>query len=235
MEPHDAAVKVLAQGMIDCKLLKGSLDGVLESGSYRRFYMHRTGHWLGRDVHDCGDYREPDAGPAQAGSAPSAAQPSNGGARGAASRLVQGKSAGKAKATGKRSGKAAGGKSGAAAADAGRPWRRLVPGMVTTIEPGIYVRSADDIPKAFRDIGIRIEDDALVTIDGCELITSDVPKDPADIEALMADARRRDVLVAVGEPAGGGSARSPARQPEQAPALPATGSGKQRRLQKLRA
>ena len=60
MEPHDAAVKVLAQGMIDCKLLKGSLDGVLESGAYRRFYMHRTGHWLGRDVHDCGDYREPD-------------------------------------------------------------------------------------------------------------------------------------------------------------------------------
>ena len=147
MEPHDAAVKVLAQGMIDCKLLKGSLDGVIESGSYRRFYMHRTGHWLGRDVHDCGDYREPDAAPA-------------GG--------VAGKRAAKRQAE--------------------KPWRRLRPGMVLTIEPGIYVRAADDVPKAFRDIGIRIEDDALVTESGCELLTAGVPKAAAEIESLMADA-----------------------------------------------
>ena len=159
MEPHDAAVKVLAQGMIDCKLLKGSLGGVIESGSYRRFYMHRTGHWLGRDVHDCGDYREPDTKPAAAGAGT--------GKRATASR--------KAAATAD------------AAASAAKPWRRLKPGMVLTIEPGIYVRAADDVPKAFHDIGIRIEDDALVTETGCEILTSDVPKAAAEIEALMAE------------------------------------------------
>jgi Xaa-Pro aminopeptidase len=134
MEPHDAAVRVLAQGMIDCGLVQGSLDGALESGAYRRFYMHRTGHWLGLDVHDCGEYREP----------------------------------------------------GAAAPDGGeKPWRVLRPGMVTTVEPGIYVRAADDVPAAYHDIGIRIEDDAVVTDGGCEIITRDVPKSVADIEALM--------------------------------------------------
>jgi Xaa-Pro aminopeptidase len=132
-DPHDAAVRVLAQGMVDCKLLEGSVDGVIESGAYRRFYMHRTGHWLGMDVHDCGDYREP----------------------------------------------------GEPAGEAGRPWRILRPGMVLTIEPGIYVRAADDVPPQFHDIGIRIEDDAVVTDKGCELITSDVPKAAAEIEALM--------------------------------------------------
>ena len=132
-DPHDAAVRVLVQGMLDCRLLEGSVDGVIESGAYRRFYMHRTGHWLGMDVHDCGDYREP----------------------------------------------------GEAAGEAGRPWRVLRPGMVLTIEPGIYVRAADDLPAEFHDIGIRIEDDAVVTETGCELITSDVPKAAAEIEALM--------------------------------------------------
>jgi Xaa-Pro aminopeptidase len=134
MAPHDAAVRVLAQGMIDCGLLTGSLDGVIESGAYRRFYMHRTGHWLGMDVHDCGSYREPGQ---------------------------------------------------AAPAGGEKPWRVLRPGMVLTIEPGIYVRAADDVPEAFRDIGIRIEDDALVTEGGCEILTSDVPKAAAEIEALM--------------------------------------------------
>ncbi|MBA3477544.1 MAG: M24 family metallopeptidase, partial [Lautropia sp.] len=77
---------------------------------------------------------------------------------------------------------------GTAAAEAnGKPWRRLLPGMVLTLEPGIYVRAADDVPKSSHDIGIRIEDDALVTETGCELITSDVPKAAADIEALMAE------------------------------------------------
>jgi Xaa-Pro aminopeptidase len=134
MDPHDAAVRVLAQGLIDAGILQGSLDGVLESGSYRRFYMHRTGHWLGLDVHDCGSYREP-------------------------------------------------GEHAHAGQD--KPWRVLRPGMVTTVEPGLYVRAADDVPAAYHDIGIRIEDDALVTEQGCEILTGDVPKTAADIEALM--------------------------------------------------
>ena len=132
-DPHDAAVKVLAQGLIDCGLISGPLDSAIESGAYRRFYMHRTGHWLGMDVHDCGEYREP----------------------------------------------------GEAASGSGKPWRILRPGMVLTEEPGLYVRAADDIPRHFHDIGIRIEDDALVTESGCEIITNDVPKAADDIEALM--------------------------------------------------
>ncbi|MFT3802513.1 MAG: Xaa-Pro aminopeptidase [Burkholderiaceae bacterium] len=138
-DPHDAAVRVLAQGMIDCGLLSGSLDEVIESGAYRRFYMHRTSHWLGMDVHDCGDYREP--------------------------------------------GQADGGQ--------GKPWRTLRPGMVLTIEPGIYVRAAADVPARYHDIGIRIEDDALVTADGNEILTAEVPTSADDIEALMRDARSR--------------------------------------------
>jgi len=129
-DPHEAAVKVLAQGMLDLKLLAGSLDGVLENHEYRRFYMHRTGHWLGLDVHDAGEYKLEGA------------------------------------------------------------WRSLVPGMMLTIEPGCYIRPADDVPEAFWHIGVRIEDDALVTPAGCELITVDAPKSVADIEALMA--RMRD-------------------------------------------
>ncbi|MFO1198993.1 MAG: Xaa-Pro aminopeptidase [Burkholderiaceae bacterium] len=133
IEPHDAAVRVLAQGMIDHGLVAGSLDGVIESGAYRRFYMHRTGHWLGMDVHDCGEYREP-------------GEPGSG---------------------------------------ENRPWRILRPGMVVTVEPGLYVPAADDVPEALRDIGIRIEDDALVTGGGCEILTPGVPKAAADVEALM--------------------------------------------------
>lgn len=130
--PHEAAVRVLAQGMLDEKLLHGSLDGVIESRDYARFYVHRTGHWLGLDVHDVGDYREPGEDP-----------------------------------------------------DEERPWRRLQPGMMLTIEPGIYVQPADDVPQAFWNIGIRIEDNALVTEEGCELITRGVPVHPHEIEALM--------------------------------------------------
>ncbi|MCD0506212.1 M24B family metallopeptidase, partial [Bordetella petrii] len=131
-DAHDAAVRVLAQGMLDLGLLQGSLDGVIESGAHTRFYMHRTGHWLGLDVHDAGDYRQGTAAPGEE-----------------------------------------------------RPWRTLEPGMLLTIEPGIYVRAADDVPREFRDIGIRIEDDALVTDEGCELITRGVPVDAREIEALM--------------------------------------------------
>ncbi|HEV8094833.1 MAG TPA: aminopeptidase P N-terminal domain-containing protein [Burkholderiales bacterium] len=127
-EPHDAAVRVLAQGMIDLKLVAGSLDAVLEKETYKRFYMHRTGHWLGLDVHDAGEY--------------------------------------------KRSG----------------AWRALLPGMVLTVEPGIYIRAAADVPQALHDIGIRIEDDVLVTRGDCEVLTAAAPKAIADIEALMRSA-----------------------------------------------
>jgi len=131
-EPHDAAVRVLAQGMLDLKLLGGTLNEVLEKEAYKRFYMHRTGHWLGLDVHDAGEY--------------------------------------------KRSG----------------AWRALQPGMTLTVEPGLYIRAADDVPEALRNIGIRIEDDVAVTEGGCEVITAEAPKSAADIEALMRDARARD-------------------------------------------
>jgi Xaa-Pro aminopeptidase len=131
-EPHDAAVRVLAQGLIDLKLLPGTLDEVLEKETYKRFYMHRTGHWLGLDVHDAGDY--------------------------------------------KRQG----------------DWLKLVPGMTLTVEPGLYIRAEDDIPERLRNIGIRIEDDVLVTDAGCEVLTAEAPKAIADVEALMRDARGGD-------------------------------------------
>ena len=126
-EAHEAAVEVLARGMIDLGLLRGSFDEVMEKGDYRRFYMHRTGHWLGMDVHDAGEY----------------------------------KLAGE--------------------------WRPLVPGMVLTVEPGCYIRPSADVPEAFWNIGIRIEDDAVVTADGCEYITDGVPREINQIEALMRD------------------------------------------------
>lgn len=131
-EPHDAATRVLAQGMLDLKLITGSMDEVLEKETYKRFYMHRTGHWLGLDVHDAGEY--------------------------------------------KRSG----------------DWRRLAPGMALTVEPGLYIRGAEDVPAALRDIGVRIEDDVVVTASGCEVITAEAPKLVEDIEALMRDARAVD-------------------------------------------
>jgi Xaa-Pro aminopeptidase len=128
-EPHDAAVRVLAQGLIDLKLIGGSLQEALEKETYKRFYMHRTGHWLGLDVHDAGDY--------------------------------------------KRAGK----------------WLSLEPGMVLTVEPGLYIRAAEDIPDRLRDIGVRIEDDVLVSPGGCEVLSSEAPKAVADVEALMRDGR----------------------------------------------
>ena len=121
---HDAALRVLVRGMIDFKLCKGSVDKVIETGDYRQFYMHRTGHWLGLDVHDAGDY--------------------------------------------KKNGKSV----------------KLAPGMVLTVEPGCYIRPAKNVPKAFWNIGIRIEDDVLVTKSGCDVLTNP-PKTVRDIEAVM--------------------------------------------------
>jgi Xaa-Pro aminopeptidase len=131
---HEAATRVLTQGLLDLRLLEGSLDGALESKSFRQFFMHKTGHWLGLDVHDVGDYREPT----------------------------------KAEEGGER------------------PWRRLEPGMVTTVEPGLYIRPAPNVDERFHHIGVRIEDDVVVTADGCEVLSIDAPKSPADIESVMA-------------------------------------------------
>jgi Xaa-Pro aminopeptidase len=125
-QPHEAAVKTISQGLLDEKLLQGSLDEVLESQSYSQFYMHRTGHWLGMDVHDVGDYQVADN------------------------------------------------------------WRELEAGMVFTVEPGIYVSSMQNVDSRWHNIGIRIEDNVLITKQGYEVLSSDVPTDPDEIEALMA-------------------------------------------------
>jgi Xaa-Pro aminopeptidase len=125
--PHDTAVRVLAQGMLDLGLLRGSLAEALEKETYKRFYMHRTGHWLGLDVHDAGEYKREGA------------------------------------------------------------WRALHPGMALTVEPGLYIRAAQDVPERLHNIGVRIEDDVLVSASGCEVLTAEAPKSVADIEALMRD------------------------------------------------
>ncbi|MFM2036537.1 MAG: hypothetical protein RL459_1802 [Pseudomonadota bacterium] len=148
-DPHEAAVKVLAQGMLDVGLLDrnkvGTLDDVIANRSYFAFYMHRTGHWLGMDVHDCGSYVEP----TEVGQLSERKDPL----------------------------------SGETIKD--RPSRILRAGMVLTIEPGLYVRPAPGVPEHFHNIGIRIEDDAIVTDQGCELISRGVPVDADEIEALM--------------------------------------------------
>ena len=124
--PHEAALDILVQGFIDFKLCKGSLDEVLENGSYRQFYMHRTGHWLGLDVHDAGEYKD---------------------------------------------------KSG--------NWAVLVAGNTLTVEPGCYVRPAENVPEHFWNIGIRIEDDVLISATGNEVLTQQAVKTIDDIESLM--------------------------------------------------
>jgi Xaa-Pro aminopeptidase len=149
-DAHAAAVRVLAQGMLDTGLLDrtkvGDVDAAIESSAYRAFYMHGTGHWIGRDVHDVGEYLS-------AGEAPVEQPDWQGG------RVVK------------------------------KPSRKLEPGMVVTIEPGLYVRPAAGVPERYWNIGIRIEDDAVVTAGGCELISRGAPVDAAEIEALMSDAR----------------------------------------------
>ncbi len=126
-DPHEVAVKVLVDGMRTLGILQGSAEEIIDKGTYRRFYMHRTSHWLGMDVHDVGLYR------------------------------VAGAS------------------------------RMLEPGMVLTVEPGLYIDREDDtVPESFRGIGIRIEDDVLVTADGHEVMTASTPKTIADVEAITA-------------------------------------------------
>jgi Xaa-Pro aminopeptidase len=126
IDPHNAAVRCISQGLIDLGLLHGQLDAVLESAAYTRFFPHKTGHWLGLDVHDVGEYRNE------------------------------------------------------------HDWRTLQEGMVLTIEPGIYIRSDNKtVPALYRGIGIRIEDDVCITKDGNEVLTQAMPKQRADIEALV--------------------------------------------------
>ncbi len=123
--PHQAALRILAQGFIDLKLCHGTVDGVLESEAYKQYYMHRTGHWLGMDVHDVGDYK------------------------------IDGQ------------------------------WRNLQAGMVLTVEPGCYIRPADNVPIDLWNIGIRIEDDVVITETGNEVLTDAAPKTVSQIEELM--------------------------------------------------
>ncbi len=148
-DPHEAAITVLAQGLLDLGLLDagkvGGMQDVIDNRAYFPFYMHRTGHWLGMDVHDCGSYVEP----TQLGEVSERRDPLSG-------EVIQ-----------------------------NRPSRILHPGMVLTIEPGLYVRPAEGVPERFHNIGIRIEDDAIVTNEGCELISRGVPVKPDEIEALM--------------------------------------------------
>jgi Xaa-Pro aminopeptidase len=124
---HEAAVLVITEGLCALKLLRGSARAALQSGAYKRFFPHKTGHWIGLDVHDVGDYQ------------------------------VDGEA------------------------------RLLEPGMVLTVEPGIYVTPDDtSVPERWRGIGIRIEDDVAVGANGPDVLTAAVPKDPAELEALCA-------------------------------------------------
>ena len=130
-DPHDAAVRVITKGLVDLGILKGRVATLVRKEAYKRFYMHRTGHWLGMDVHDVGDYKIDGA------------------------------------------------------------WRLLEPGMVLTIEPGLYVPpESRGVPRKWWGTGIRIEDDVLVTREGCEVLSADAPKAVDEIEALMAAAPR---------------------------------------------
>ncbi len=126
MDPHRAAVRVLTRGLRGLGLLRGDLRTLIKKEAYKRFFMHRTGHWLGMDVHDVGDYKVGDA------------------------------------------------------------WRMLEPGMVMTVEPGLYIPAGSKgIAKKWWNIGVRIEDDVLVTRHGCDVLSKDVPKSVEEIEALM--------------------------------------------------
>lgn len=125
-DPHNEAVKVLTKGLVELGLLKGKPAKLIKDEKYRQFYMHRTGHWLGMDVHDVGDYRFDEE------------------------------------------------------------WRLFEPGMTLTVEPGLYITRTKGVPKPYWDMGIRIEDDVLVTKDGNQVLTEKLTRDPGEIESLMA-------------------------------------------------
>lgn len=125
-EPHDAAVQVITKGLKSLGLLEGRLRKLIEDGAYQQFFMHRTGHWIGMDVHDVGDYK------------------------------------------------------------VGDQWRLLEAGMVTTVEPGIYIPASSNVPKAFHNIGVRIEDDVLVTNGDADVLSKGLAKEADAVEALMA-------------------------------------------------
>ena len=128
-DPHDAAVKVLTEGMVSLGILEGDPEELIKNKDYAKYYMHRTGHWLGMDVHDVGDYK------------------------------LDGE------------------------------WRMLEAGMVMTVEPGLYLpANSKDLPDHWQNIGVRIEDDVLVTKDGYDILSKDAPKTIDEIEELMADA-----------------------------------------------
>ena len=127
-DPHKMAIRVLTEGLVELNILKGKVDDLIEKQEYAQYYMHRTSHWLGMDVHDVGDYKLDDK------------------------------------------------------------WRMLEPGMVLTIEPGLYLSAKNrGLAKKWQNIGIRIEDDVLVTKDGCDVLSKDAPKSIEEIETLMAD------------------------------------------------
>jgi Xaa-Pro aminopeptidase len=123
--PHEAAVRVITQGLVRLGLLKGKVASLIKEQAYQQFFSHRTGHWLGIDVHDVGDYK------------------------------------------------------------VGGEWRVLEAGMALTVEPGIYVRPSPRVPKEFWNIGVRIEDEVLVTAGAAEVLTGALEKTPEAIEALV--------------------------------------------------
>ncbi len=126
-QPHEAAVAVITAGLIRLGLLQGECDDLIEAETYKKYYMHKTGHWLGLDVHDVGEYQ------------------------------------------------------------VGGEWRVFEPGMVTTIEPGLYISGdCEDAPARYRGVGIRIEDNVLVTQSGNENLTASIPKTIDEIECMMA-------------------------------------------------
>jgi len=125
LDPHHAAVRTLCQGLLDLKILQGDLEANIEQKTYQQYYMHKTGHWLGLDVHDVGDYQ------------------------------IDGH------------------------------WRLLEPGMVLTVEPGLYIAADAEVPERFRGIGIRIEDDVVVTAEGYHVLSEALVRAPAEIEQQM--------------------------------------------------
>ena len=125
-EPHDAAVRIITRGLKSLGLLEGSVEQLIDDAAYAEFFMHRTGHWLGMDVHDVGDYK------------------------------------------------------------VGDQWRLLEPGMVMTVEPGIYIPAKSRIPTRYHNIGIRIEDDVLVTSNGADVLSKGLAKEIDAVEAMMA-------------------------------------------------